>query len=111
MSILISNFGDLSANGVYAYYGEVSDQPAYKKGDYYLMYKKSNGPYCFVGSYYLCKLVVNYNAVPILKYLYRADVTDFSDLPAAEWTTYQDPTSGEIGIGDVDFLSDSSSGS
>jgi len=52
-SIVVENFGDVNANGVYVEVGSHDGQPYYEKitGDYTIIYKLENGPYSFSPAY------------------------------------------------------------
>jgi len=108
-SYLLSNFGDTACNGIYHYSGEHDGYSFYLKNtnNYLLIYKSQYGPYSFTGAYYIEKIVVTNNSVPIYIPKYKSVTTN---LTTTSWISLASITSDETTIGDL-FLLDSSSSS
>jgi hypothetical protein len=104
--IFITGFSAEEVNGYYTRIGTSGGYPVYKKGDYYLIYKAENGPYSFVGAYYVAKVVRTGLSVPKVVYFYQNESTSVT---TGTWNPLRPQTANEAGTGDAEFLSSSSS--
>lgn len=109
--ILLSNFGDTNANGLYTQDGNHDGFPYYKKttNDYIVIYKLENGPYSYSPAYWIEKLTTSYGSIPRFTPKYKA--TDTTDATTATWVSVVENTSGEETVGALNDETSSSSSS
>jgi hypothetical protein len=96
--IFLENFSNPQMNGPYLYGGYHDGKPYYTKKvlgyenkpyEYFIIYKKQNGPYSFDPAWYLIQITDNKLEKPIYK---NKDI----NLDDNSWEPMLEPTSGEI---------------
>ena len=109
--ILLSNFGDKHANGLYTQNGDHDGYPYYEKdtGDYIVIYKLQNGPYSYSPAYWVEQLATTNGSAPFSRPKYKA--TDTTDATTATWSSVVEITSGEETVGSLNDETSSSSSS
>jgi hypothetical protein len=106
--VIVSGFGDSSANGSYYYTGEYNGQAMFQKGNYYIFYSSQYDKWSMAEAYYLVLKKKIQGSIPIYKPLYRLSG---SNVFGSTWTSLLDSTSGENTCGITVFDEESSSSS
>ena len=98
----VTGFGKTSMNGLYNQVGVFNGKAFYSKdANTHLVYKLKNGPYSFLGSYYLTKTYQIQGSIPINKPIYSVEGDDPT---ASSWQSLLDQRSAENTVGSITII-------